>query len=250
MASNSRPSSSICSSVSRASGLSIIVSMLLLGRFVRSVVVLKLDLHRALGRVDTGADHLALAAGDLARPQVAHLARAQAPDAGVTDAHPAAEGQGGARLLAGHQDRSAPVRLRLDVALHQLDGPPGALSAVAADDRLEALDVHAVRVALALPVLDQSVEEVAGPGQEGLALAPVGAEIVEILGAHPPHLGRVLLVQAKAGTPARQLAQLVTEDDLVGRGRGVQDDDVVELVAPVQLAQHAHDRRDAAAGTD
>src|SRR3954453_15567960 len=114
MALDPRPSSSVCSSVSRASGLSIIVSMSLLGRFVRSILVLELDLHRALGRVDAGADHLALAAGDLARPQVAHLPRAQAPDAGVADAHPAAEGQGGAGLFAGHQDRSAPVRLRLD----------------------------------------------------------------------------------------------------------------------------------------
>ena len=45
---------------------------------------------------------------------------------------------------------------------------------------LEALHVKAARVALALPVLAQRVEQVGGPADERLALAPVGAQLVEI----------------------------------------------------------------------
>src|SRR3954453_20380116 len=51
MASNSLPSASISSSDSLASGLSIIDS---------GMSLLQLDLHKALGRVDAGAPHLAL----------------------------------------------------------------------------------------------------------------------------------------------------------------------------------------------
>ena len=47
--------------------------------------------------------------------------RAQLADAGVADAHPAAEGQRGAGLLAGDEDRRAAVALGLDAALREAD---------------------------------------------------------------------------------------------------------------------------------
>src|SRR5664279_1214114 len=77
MASNSRPRSSICSGVRRVSGLSIRLGM------YSSLAGSEFDFDRALGRVDAGADHLALLAMHLAGAQVADLTRAQAPHAGV-----------------------------------------------------------------------------------------------------------------------------------------------------------------------
>src|SRR3954471_4419830 len=70
IASNSLPSASICSSLRRASGLSIIVS-------VAVIVLLEFDLDGPLGGVDAGTDHLAPGLGNLARTQVADLAGAE-----------------------------------------------------------------------------------------------------------------------------------------------------------------------------
>src|SRR5438270_6497350 len=148
MASNSRPSSSICSSLSRASGLSIMVGIWVLAWWSKG------DLDGSLGGVDAGAHDLALAAGHLARAEVADLARAQLSDAGVTDAHPAAVGQRRAGLLAGDQDRLGALAPRLDVAHEELDRAALAdLSVALANDGLEALPVQAIAVARLNPVL-------------------------------------------------------------------------------------------------
>src|ERR1019366_5605011 len=104
IASNSRPSSSICSGVRRVSGLSIRLGM------CSSLAGSEFDFDSALGRVDTGADHLALLAVYLAGAQVADLARAQPPDARVADALATAERQRRARVLPGHKDWLRPVR--------------------------------------------------------------------------------------------------------------------------------------------
>src|SRR4051812_25890 len=103
MASNSRPSSSICSFVRWASGLStssvMSRSCLLstaVGGFIDAlllVVFSKLDLDVAFGGVHAGANHLARLPGHLARPQVANLPGAELSDAGVADADPAPEGE-------------------------------------------------------------------------------------------------------------------------------------------------------------
>src|SRR5471030_2640400 len=79
IASNSRPSSSSCSALRRVRGLSIRldISSLAYGS--------EFDFDRALGRVDTGTDHLALLAVNLAGPQIPDLPRAQTPDAGMAD---------------------------------------------------------------------------------------------------------------------------------------------------------------------
>ena len=47
-----------------------------------------------------------------------------------------------------------------------------------------------------------------------------------------------------------QIAELLAEDDLLGPARRVQQDGVIELAGLVEMAQHAHDRGDAAPRTD
>src|SRR3954447_21139118 len=203
MASNSRPSSSICSGVSRARGLSISIiwGMRVLGRGSQG------QLDGALGGVDARAHHLPGRAGDLAGAQVAHLAGAQAPDARVADPHAAAVGQRGAGLLPRDEDRRGAVAVRLDAARGQPDRAARAELRVArADDGLEALRVQARRFTLALPVLAERVEEVAVPAREGLAVAPVRAQAVEVGRRHAALLGRDLLVEAEAGPPRVQRA--------------------------------------------
>src|SRR5436190_3855350 len=242
MASNSRPTSSICSALSRVRGLSIMVGIWVLAWGSKG------DLDGSFGGIDARADDLALAAGHLARTEVADLARAQLSDAGVADAHPAAEGERRAGLLAGDEDWLRALAARLDVALEELDRAALAdLSVALADDGLEALHVQAIAVAGLVPVLAHRVEQVARSREERLALTPVGAQVVEVLGPDPAVLAGHLLVQAHAGIARRHLAQLVAEDDVVGRARGVQVDDVVQPAAAIEVAQHAHDRRDAAA---
>src|SRR3954469_1686102 len=206
IASNSLPSSSICSSVRRASGLSIIVAM----RRVLCRSGSQGDLDGALGRVDAGADHLALA-----------------------------------------QDRLGAVALRLDVAVDEAD--LAAVAALAVADsvrRLEALHVQEIAVAVGVPVLGHRVEHRFGPAHERLAPGPVGTQLGEAFGRQPPVATGDLQVQAEAGAALRQLAQLVAEDRVVFGARRVQVDDVVELPAAIEVAQHAHDRGDAAAGAD
>src|SRR4051794_11813554 len=109
MASNSLPSCSICSGLSFASGLSMVVS-------VTRAPSLEVDFDGAFRRADADADHLPLGAVDISVSQVSHLARAQLAGARVADALAAAVGQVEAALLAGHQDRRAAVGFGLGVA--------------------------------------------------------------------------------------------------------------------------------------
>src|SRR5947208_11764701 len=115
MASNSRPSSSICSGVRRASGLSI------------TATPSQLDDDAPLRRVDAGADHLALGARDLAVAQVAQLALAELSDARVADALATAVGQVEALILTGDEDRGRAVALDLLLALGEDDAAALAL---------------------------------------------------------------------------------------------------------------------------
>src|SRR3954452_24793381 len=118
-----------------ASGLSIIVDIaerFLVGGGLEG------DLDGGLGRVDARAHHLALRGEDLPGWQVADLAGAQPANAGVADAHPASERQGGAGLLAGHQDRLGAVALGFDPAVGEADGP--ALAALAVTDDVRGLE--------------------------------------------------------------------------------------------------------------
>ena len=209
------------------------------------------DLDGAFGSVDAGAHDLAHAARHLAGAQVADLPGAQPAHAGVADPHTAAVGERRAGLLAGDEDRLGAVAARLDVAGGEADRAALAELAVALpDDGLEALEVQAIAVAVAFPVLGHRVEHLGGAREEGLALAPVGAQVVEPVGPDPAVGAGHLLVQAKARAAARHRAQLLAEDDVAGRAGGVQVDDVAQGVAAVEVAQHAHDGRDAAAGAD
>src|SRR5215218_9345933 len=101
MPSSSSASASSCSSERCLSGLSSLsVGEVAVSVIVNLSMVSKCDLDRPFGGVDACADHLSRAAVNVARAQVADLARAQPPHTGVADAHPAAEGKWSARLLA------------------------------------------------------------------------------------------------------------------------------------------------------
>src|SRR3954452_11933473 len=120
MASSSRPSCSICSALRRASGLSMSV-------LLTAGPLSELDDDAPFRRVDAGADHLTLRAGDLAVAQVADPALAELADARVADALAAAEGQVEALVLAGDEDRRRPVGLDLLLALGEDDAAALAL---------------------------------------------------------------------------------------------------------------------------
>src|SRR3954454_15295713 len=250
IASNSRPSSSICSSVRRARGLSIIVAMAELD----SVVVClssESDLDGALGGVDAGAHHLSLAARDLPGAQVADLAGAQLAHARVADAHAASERQRRTGLLARDQDRLRSVAGSLDIAVDEADRPAlAALPVTHGVRRLEALHVQAVAVAVGLPMLGHRIEHSFGAADERLAARPVRAQLGERVGRQPPVPAGDLQMQAEPGAAPGQLPELIAEDRVVLGARGVQVDDVVELAAAIEVAQHAHDRGDAAARAD
>src|SRR4051812_12974371 len=116
--------------------------------------------------MDAGAHRLALGAADLAAAQVAQLAGAQLPDAGVADPHAAAEGQLETGLLACDEDRRSTVAFVSHVGLQDLHGPPPPLARTPADDRLEALEMHPVAVGVLLPVRGERVEQLRWTGEE------------------------------------------------------------------------------------
>src|SRR6185437_15154495 len=150
------------------------------GRPVR-LAASEVDLDRALGRVDAGAHDLARGAGDGPRPQIAHLTGAKAPDAAVADAHAAAEGHRGARALAGDEDRLRPVAGRLDPARAERDRAAAALGGTVDQGvGLEVLVVQAGRVAVGFEARFDRRQQARWPAHERLALAPVGADLVEL----------------------------------------------------------------------
>src|SRR6187551_17362 len=213
-------------------------------------VVSKCDLDRSFGRVDAGADHLALAAVDLSGAQIAHLPSAKLADAGVADAHPTAEGKRRAGPLAANQDRRAAVAASLDPALGEAHGASLALAGLAADHRLEALHVQQLAVAVPLPVTAHRVEHLGRAREEGVALAPVWAERVEFARDNPALPASDPQVEVVAPLRALDLPQSTGEDHLVLLTSGVDVDDVANGAVATEAAQHAHDRRDPAAGAD
>src|SRR5207248_5377340 len=162
----------------------------------RSLLRSEVYLDRALRRADARTDRLPLGAIEVSVSQVAHATRAERADAGMADALATPEGQVEAALLAGHQDWGAAVRLGLGVAGEKAD-----LAALAflheADLGLEALHVQALAVALPLPVVLHGIEHVGGTREERFALAPVGADVLEIGRGDASLLRGQLEVQAK-----------------------------------------------------
>src|SRR5439155_21633533 len=117
---------------------------------------------------------------------VPDLPRAELSDARVADAHAAAERKRPAGLLARDEDRLRAVAVRLEVALREEDRAALPLLGVApADDRLEALHVQAVAIAVAAPVVLHRVEHLGRPADERLAVGPVRAELLEVAGRQP-----------------------------------------------------------------
>ena len=96
----------------------------------------------------------------------------------------------------------------------------------APDDRLEALDVKARRVAVLAPVGEHRVDQLARPRQERLALAPVGAHVVEIGRNDPLRFARQVRDEAVAAVGGVHALQVVAEDHLLGGARAVQVHDV------------------------
>jgi hypothetical protein len=95
-------------------------------------------------------------------------------------------------------------------------------------------------------VLDHHVEEAGGAREERLALAPVRADLLQPLGREAAVLGGQLLVEAEARVALGEVAQLAPEDHVVGV-RSEWRWTTSSGLAPLEVAQHAHDRRDPAA---
>src|SRR4051794_11882655 len=186
-ASNSFPIASICSSLSRLSGLSTSSSISISIAFGVIRRPLQFDFDVALGGVYAGADHLSLGARHLSVLQVPDLAGAQLADARMADALAAAVREREADVLAGHQDRHRAIRLGLLLALEELDLAALALLRLA-EHGLEALHVEALAVTVLVEMRLHRLEQLSRTAEERLALAPVGAQLVEVGRLQTPHL--------------------------------------------------------------
>src|ERR1700684_347279 len=211
----------------------------------------EVDLDRAFGRVDAGAQELTGLAVHAAGTQVADLPGAQLADAAVADAHATAERHARAGGLAGEQDRLLAVAGGVDATAAQANRAAAAALAVAdAGAGLEVLDVQPRGIAVFAPALAERLQQPGGAAEKALALAPVGAEWLQLVRADPAELAAEAHVQAVAAVRAAQFLQLAREDHAVGVMRAVHVDDVMQLAPRGEVAQHADDRRDAAAGAD
>src|SRR5581483_3363542 len=116
-----------------------------------------------------------------ARAQVADLAGAQLADAAVADAHATAEGHLRAGLLSREEDRLLAVGRRVDPAAREADR--AAATALALADAalgLEVLGVQALGETLLSPVLAKRLQQAGGSAEERLAVAPVGADRLQL----------------------------------------------------------------------
>ena len=95
--------------------------------------------------------------------------------------------------------------------------------------RLEALHRQQRRVALGVPVLGERVEQLARAGGEGMPLAPVGAEPVEVGGGDAPRGAGQLQVEAVALVAPGEVVEVAGEDDAIGGAGRVDVDHVAEL---------------------
>src|SRR3712207_8787870 len=86
------------------------------------------------------------------------------------------------------------------------------------------------------------VEHLGRAAEEGLALAPVGAELVEAVGGDTAGvvLARVLDVQPQAVVVLVQPTHTIAEDHRVGGRRGVKVDGVLQLVLAIELRSEEH----------
>ena len=107
-----------------------------------------------------------------------------------------------AGVLAADQDRDAGVALRLGVGDPEAHRAAVAVTAADADDRLEPFGVQVFcAIGLLVELLDR-VDELAGPGQERLALGPVGAQLVQLRRLEARLLGGVDLGELVSLDPA------------------------------------------------
>src|SRR6185503_3344398 len=90
-----------------------------------------------------------------------------------------------------------------------------AISITDADDRLEALHLKAVEIGVLAPVVAHRVEHGAGTGDEGVTIAPVGADVIEIGWHEPALLGREVRVKLVAGPTLGKVLHHRSEDEVV-----------------------------------
>src|SRR5215212_11345403 len=129
----------------------------------------------------------------------------------MADALATPVGEVEALLLACHQDRLAAVRLGFGIAAAEDDRAAFPLLGLA-QLGLKALHVQPLAVSVLLEVLLDRVEHRGGAAEEGLALRPVGADLLEVGRLKAPVVLGVLLVAAQPLMAALQLAQLFAED--------------------------------------
>src|SRR3569833_1164751 len=242
MASNSRASSASWSSLRWAYGCVGAV----MGSFLRS----EFDRDPAFGTVHAGAHDLVVLLADGVRAQVPDPAFPDRQHARVADPDPAAEGHGDARVLARDEDRGARWTVRVEVAVREPHGAARALGVRTADDRLEPLVVQPAGVAVAFPVRLQRVEQLAGTAGVGFPLVPVRAQGAQVAGGEPAVPAGDAQLEAEALELLLEGGQLFAEGDPVRVPRRMHVDDVAQAGARGEVAQHAHHRRDAAAGGD
>ena len=183
-------------------------------------------------------------------PQVPQTPLLQGARAGVADADAAAELEVQSGFLAGRENRCAAVAFDVLIAAQKADRAALALLVAAADDGLETLVVELVRIAVLLPPGFQIVQEIRRAGAECLTLTPIGAQLVQIGRLHAAAVLGDANVEVQGGMLAVQSLEGLREHALIPAVHGMDDDDVLHLVQMIELAQHAHDRRDAAAGAD
>ena len=154
-------------------------------------------------------------------------------------------------FLPGLEDRLAAVALRLAIRLEEGDRAALALLGAAAL-RLEALEVEllGIGVGVRLEMVGEGVDHLAGAREERLALAPVRAQLVEVLRADPPVFAGRLAMELEAVVLGVDLLQRVAEDHAVVAAGGVDVVNVANLAGGVEVPEHAHDRRDPGSGRD
>ena len=167
----------------------------------------------------------------------------------MADAHAAAGGRGDAGLLGHHEQRHVAGSVHLHVGVlehHAAAGPRHARGEVG----LEPLDGE-VCGRLAPPQGLGVVEEPGRPARVAGALAPVGAEALELCGGgevEAARLGGVVVHHAQARELVGQLGQLLAEQGVLGGAGGVDEHDVGIPTRGHERANHGHHRGQARAG--
>ncbi len=162
----------------------------------------------ALRGVDAGTHRSPGGLAHLVGPQVPELPGFQRSDTRVADADTAAVRQLQAGVLACDQDGCSPVALHLFLAVEEVDGAALAAPGIPTDDRLETFEVESFGITVFVPVFFEGVEQVARARAEGVAFAPVGAQIVQVGGGDAASVAAEPQLETQSGMPIVEVAQV------------------------------------------